>query len=283
MNVTTLVENTRLGSHETLQPEHGLSLHIHHKDQHILFDTGSSGVFLKNAQILDIDIQNIDAVVISHHHYDHGGGLKAFFETNSEARVYMQPIENGRLTYRAFGGLKKRYIGLDTHLFEKYPDRFAFLNKKTEIVPGVFIITEIERPYPTPMGNRYLFTEKGDKNIRDPFNHELIMVIKDSDGLVLFSGCSHSGILNMVETVKVEFPGQQIKAVLGGFHLIDRPVFHTMMESRKEVQRIGEKLCQFSSGRVFTGHCTGEKAFKVLKEIIGERLEAMPTGSRIKI
>lgn len=76
MRVTTLIENSTLAGREDLTAEFGLSLHIRRGDLQILFDTGASGAFADNAKRLDIDLAKVNVAVLSHHHYDHGGGLR---------------------------------------------------------------------------------------------------------------------------------------------------------------------------------------------------------------
>jgi len=280
MRIVTLVENTRAEGREDLAPEHGLSLYIERDDQRILFDTGATQAFFQNAERLDVDIAGVDAAVISHHHFDHGGGLPYFLEANHEARVYLCKCEEGDYTFRGFGIMQK-HIGLDTELFQKHPDRFEFVEGFTEILPGVFILTDIGKRYPLPKGNRRLFVERAGVRSLDSFDHELVMAVKEETGLVVFTGCAHSGILNMIDTVVRRFPGVPIKAVLGGFHLVGIPVLNTMAGSRREVADIGREMLKYPMDSVYTGHCTGMKAYRILKRVMGERLQYLPTGSTV--
>lgn len=240
MRITALVENTRLESRKDLSVEHGLSLHVYRDDKQILFDTGATEAFSDNAEKLGVNIQEVDIVVISHHHYDHGGGLAHFLEANQKAKVYLRKCEERRYYFRVLGIINK-FVGLDRSLVQKYADRFDFIDEFTEISPEVFILTEIGKPYPSPKGNRHLFAKKGNTLELDNFDHELIMVIREGQGLVVFTGCSHSGILNMINTVVKRFPGIPIKAVFGGFHLIGLPILNTMAGSKREVESIGKE------------------------------------------
>jgi 7,8-dihydropterin-6-yl-methyl-4-(beta-D-ribofuranosyl)aminobenzene 5'-phosphate synthase len=280
MRVVALLENTRAEGKQDLSPEHGLSLYVEHDDQRLLFDTGATQAFRQNAERLGIDIAGVDAAVISHHHFDHGGGLPYFLEANPDAKVYLRKCEEGDYTFRAFGIIKK-YIGLDTELFQRYPDRFEFVEGFTEILSGVFILTEIEKRYPLPKGNRRLFVERAGVRSLDNFEHELVMVVKEKTGLVVFTGCAHGGILNMIDTVVRRFPGVAIKAVLGGFHLVGVPVLNTMAGSRREVADIGREMLKYPIDSVYTGHCTGMKAYQILKRVMGEKLQHLPTGSEV--
>ena len=283
MKVTVLVENTRLEDRSDLHAEHGLSLHVEYQDQQILFDTGASDAFNRNAERMGVDLAAVNLAVISHHHYDHGGGLPQFLEMNSLAKIYLRSHDATNAYFRAFGGLLKRPIGLDRTLFQTYADRFEFVDQFTEIAPDLFILTEIGEPYPQPKGNRYLFIEGEGGRRLDTFEHELVMVLRQDDGLVVFTGCSHRGILNMVDAVTNQFGGIPIKAVFGGFHLVSIPILNLMAGSKAEVEDIGREMLRYPITTTYTGHCTGPKAYSVLKQVMGEKLAYMATGSSIVV
>jgi len=222
----------------------------------------------------------VDALVISHHHFDHGGGLARFLEVNHKAKVYLRKSEEEDFYFR-IPGILSRYVGLDQELLEKQADRFEFVDSFTEILPGVYILTEIPRHYALPKGNRRLFVKRGKTFSLDSFDHELIMVGKEKEELVVFTGCAHSGILNMMAAVTRQFPDVPIKGVFGGFHLIGLPKLNTMAGSKREVKGIGQELLKYPIERVYTGHCTGKKAYRVLKGVMAEKLEYFQTGSQV--
>jgi len=280
VRIVTLVENTKPEGREDLEAEHGLSLYVEHAGRRILFDAGASEAFCRNAERLGVSIPDVDVAVLSHHHYDHGGGLPCFLKTNRKARVYLRKCEEGDPTVRSFG-LKRKYIGLDREMFHEYPGRFEFVERDTEILPGVFILTDIGKRYPLPRGNRRLFVERAGMRTRDAFEHEQMMVIQAEAGLVAFTGCAHRGVLNVVETATRQFPGVAIQAVLGGFHLVGLPPWHTMARRKREIEGIGREMLRYGIGRAYTGHCTGLKAYRMLADVMGERLEYLATGSEI--
>ncbi len=282
MQVTVLIENSANPARPDLRAEHGLSLHVVWSDRALLFDTGSSGAFFDNAQALGVDLCAIECVVLSHHHYDHGGGLKRFLGACPGPAVYLAPGGLASRWFRALG-LVKREIGLDPSLFRDHGDRFREVGEYEEVFPGVYLLGSISRNYPAPRGNRFLYEAREGRLHHDPFEHERILVVRDGDGLVVFTGCSHNGIRNMVDQVVKRFPGEPIRAVFGGFHLVGLPIVNTMAESRREVEALGEALLQYPVARYITGHCTGPKAFRVLKEVMGDRLEAMATGLRVEV
>lgn len=282
MQVTALIENETSDGCDQLQSEHGLSLHIETAGLRVLFDTGSSGAFVDNAVHLGIDLSKVDIAVLSHQHYDHGGGLSRFFEINQRATVSLRDCPVDDRTFKALAVLKHP-IGLDRTIVDRFPDRFRWVDTSTEVAPHVWLLTEIATSHPRPKGNRRLFVEAGGALEPDPFDHELVMVILEKDGMVIFSGCSHSGILNMVETALARFPGTPIKAVFGGFHLIGLPQFNTMAASRHEVEVMGQEMMSRIDGAVFTGHCTGKKAFGVLAGVMNDRLRSFSTGATVEV
>lgn len=282
MRVTTLIENDAIGGRDDLVPEHGLSLLIETGTTTILFDTGATGVFADNAVAMGVDLTGVDVAVLSHHHFDHGGGLARFLELNPSALVYLRDTP---LTPRWLKALAvvKRPIGIDLDVVEAARDRFRFIAEDTEIASGVWLLTDIATTHPRPEGNRMLYVERDGRLEPDPFDHELILVVHEPDGMVVFTGCSHSGILNMVETAAVRFPDTPIKAVLGGFHLVGLPMFNTMAASRSEVEALARAVLDRVDGPVFTGHCTGRKGFAALSAVTGDRLRPIHTGSLIEV
>lgn len=282
MKITTLIENSKENRSSDLEAEHGVSLYIETGGTRLLFDTGKSDRFLKNAKKLGISIAGADMLVISHAHYDHGGGLKYFLEENKNAKVYLK--SEAFLEYYAKRGLvKKKHAGLDRRLYDLYRERFVSTAHPAEPKSNIFILPEIADIHPRPSGNRVLFEKQGGKLIPDRFEHELVLVIRENDGLVVFSGCSHRGILNMVETVEEHFGTEKIRALIGGFHLVN-PAKRNASENDEIVREIGRSLSDKKQLRkIFTGHCTGEKPYGLLKEEMGEKLDSFKTGKVISL
>lgn len=282
MEIIGLIENTRLPARKDLQIEHGLSLFIRSKDQQILFDTGISGNFLQNAQKLKVDLTQVTQAVISHHHFDHGGGLITFLNANTRGKVYLRSSQTEQFSLNVFG-LLKRPVGLDETLLQQQAHRLNYVSQFEEIAPGVFLLTKIGKRHPMPKGNRHLYMGVGSAKKLDDFEHELILVIQQDTGLVVFTGCSHHGILNMLEAVLKHFPGQTIKAVFGGFHLIDLPLLNTLGGSPSEVAELGRAILKYPVEKIYTCHCTGPKAYRILKAELETKLEYFATGSRADV
>jgi 7,8-dihydropterin-6-yl-methyl-4-(beta-D-ribofuranosyl)aminobenzene 5'-phosphate synthase len=279
MEVTSLVDHVRRRIGARITTEWGLSLHVKCGDLSILFDMGSSGRFVDNAAALGINIKSVEFAVLSHGHYDHGGGLGSFLTANSNAVVYMGRGADADLYARAFG--LKRYVGLDKEIFRVYLDRIRFLDETKELRKGVFAILPIRQLYAPPKGNRFLFRRRGHALLPDDFSHELALAIETDDGIVVFTGCSHNGTLNILAAIKDALPGHHIKALFGGFHLISLPLSWTLSESREAVAALGHELLQSQVEKFYTSHCTGSKGYKTLKGVLGERLTYFSAGSSV--
>jgi len=282
MKVTTLIENRESTLKPGLTSEWGLSLHIEFNTYSILFDTGASGAFVDNAEHLSVKVDAIDVAVLSHYHFDHGGGLERFFELNANAKVYLANAPHGEY-YIKIMRIFKRNIGLDPAFMDDHRERLEIVGEATEILPGVFIFPKIIGTHPKPRGNKLLYVKSKGKLSLDDFTHELVMAIIENGKLVIFTGCAHNGILNMIDTVAKEFAGVPIKAVIGGLHLVDSLPFNFMAGNKKDVENIGKSILSYPVEMTFTGYCTGKRAFKVLKSVMGNQIQNIQTGSSFDI
>lgn len=282
MKITTLIDNRPSPDDPQLTAEWGLSLCVELNGRHILVDMGASDAFARNAQRLSIDIAAIDVAIVSHHHYDHGGGLSRFLELNDHAPIYLAAAPDGDPTVKLLGFVTK-YIGLDRALLAQHAHRFRFVRERAELLPGVFVLPRIAGHHAQPAGNRYLYLKRDSGLVPDDFRHEIVVAIEERDALVVLTGCSHNGLLNMVETASAEFPGVPVKAVVGGFHLTKLPPFRGMSESERTVANIGRAVLDTGIETTWTGHCTGQAAFEVLRATMGDRVREIHTGSRINL
>lgn len=281
MEVTSLIDHVKTGPKNGITTEWGLSLHVKSDDFSMLFDMGSSGHFIDNAAALGIDIQSVDLAVLSHGHFDHGGGLRSFLVANSKAVVHMRRGADADLYAKLFGF--KRYVGLEKEVLSLYKDRIRFLDQSTELREGVFAIILAKESYPPPEGNRFLFRRRGSALSLDDFSHELALAVEADCGIVVFTGCSHHGTLNILAAVKDALPDRPIKSLFGGFHLVSLPLSWTLSEDKKSVRALGQALLQSGVEKFYTSHCTGSKGYRILKDIMGERLEYFSAGSRVRV
>jgi 7,8-dihydropterin-6-yl-methyl-4-(beta-D-ribofuranosyl)aminobenzene 5'-phosphate synthase len=282
VQITTLVDNRPSPDDPALTAEWGLSLCVELSGRHILIDMGATDAFARNAARLSIDIAAIDVAILSHHHYDHGGGLRRFLELNHHAPIYLGAAPQGDPTVKLLGFVRK-YIGLDQALLAKHAHRFRFVHERTEVLPGVLVLPLIGGQHARPAGNKHLYLKRDSGLAPDDFRHEIVVAIREHDALVVLTACSHNGLLNMVETASAQFPGVPVKAVIGGFHLAKLPPFSGMSENERVVADIGRAVLEYGVETTFTGHCTGKAAFEVLRGAMGDRVQEIHTGSRIDL
>ena len=277
MEIITLIENEVSEGLSGLKAEAGLSLFIKTGNLNILFDTGSSGAFVDNAAKLGVDLAKVDFVVISHAHFDHTGGLKRFFEVNSTAKVYIkEQAKDGHYYYRIL--FIKKEIGTDQDLLKKYADRFVFVNDDVKINENIRIVTHFSGKHPLPSDSKHILMKKDNKLVPDDFVHEQMLVITEGDQVYAFTGCSHHGILNMVESVPVNEKNRL--TVIGGFHMYN-PLTKRLSEKKEDViKTAGLFAANEQIDKIFTGHCTGRGAFRLLKGVLDDKLDSISTGSK---
>ncbi|UUV18824.1 MBL fold metallo-hydrolase [Fusobacteria bacterium ZRK30] len=283
MKITTLVENNLYCSEKeiskNLGSQHGLSLYIETADKKILFDTGKDDLFYRNAQILGIDIGRVDYLVLSHAHYDHIGGLDKFLELNKTAKIIVNRGAQGEVYSKRLGFYK--YIGIKNELLQKNIERFILVEKEFKLDKNIGFMMNTYHEGAPLKGNSHLYKKSKEGYVLDDFSHELIMVVEEiKDQLIVFTGCSHGGILNMVKSVENRYPNKKIEGLIGGFHLQNN-ITKNLAEPRERVINIGEKLINIP--HIYTGHCTGKKGFGVLKKVLGRQIEEFNTGKVFEV
>jgi len=279
---TVLVENHASASLSGVQSSHGISILVKRSGSSFLLDLGEDDLYSRNAQALDKDLSAVDFAFISHGHSDHGGALAGFLASNPSASVYVSQNAMMDRHFVKIAGVIRKDISLDATLVDRYPDRFVFSPSTTEIAPDISVVPTIARRHTIPKGNANLFKEASGSLVVDDFDHEDLLVIRDSDGLIVFSGCCHNGILNVLDTVRAEFPDAPIKAVIGGFHLF-HPALAKIAEDPEYVQTLGETMLASEGTLFITGHCTGTEAYGLLKEILGDRLAYFSAGREFRL
>jgi 7,8-dihydropterin-6-yl-methyl-4-(beta-D-ribofuranosyl)aminobenzene 5'-phosphate synthase len=274
MNIITLVENNSVS--ENLKCEHGLSFYIETQKNKILFDLGASTLFAENAEKLGINIKNIDTVIISHGHYDHGGGLKTFLQINKTAKIYIN--KNAFEDYYSLRPNEEMgYIGLDKSL--KNNERIIFTENYYKIDKGIELFSNVTKRELFSISNNVLFKKIKENFENDDFIHEQNLVLNENGKAILIAGCAHNGIINIINKY-IELKEKAPDILIGGFHLTS-PRFNKNEDS-KLINEIGNILSKYST-KYYTCHCTGITPYKLLKEKLNDKINYLSTGSRLDV
>lgn len=233
MKLYALTENTASGN---FLAEHGLSYYIEH-DEVILFDTGHSDIFLKNAERTKIEIDKIETVVLSHGHWDHGNGLK--YLNNKKLICHPEVFQ------KRFPKNGDKNIGLDLP-YEELKKKFEIITSKSPypVTENITFLGEIPRinSFESKSTTFVLENNEDDFVIDDSG-----LVIKLNAEIVVISGCAHSGICNMIEYAKKVTGINKIRAVIGGFHL---------KHNNHQTQETIKYLKTQDINKLYPSHCT---------------------------
>ena len=221
---------------------------------------GQTELFSENAEKLGVDLSLVDSAVLSHGHYDHGGGLRKFLTFNSKAAVYLskyafEPHYNGT----------SKYIGLDTTLHDH--SRLIYTDDTENIDSGITLFSCAGYEKKHELGS-FGLTEMHDGEFRpDDFRHEQYLLIEENGKRILFSGCSHKGVLDIAQWFRPD-------VMIGGFHFSKLPLDGTL-----------EEYARFLDGfdtDYYTCHCTGIEQYAFMKKYMS-RLNYITCGQTVAI
>jgi 7,8-dihydropterin-6-yl-methyl-4-(beta-D-ribofuranosyl)aminobenzene 5'-phosphate synthase len=225
---------------------------------------------------MGIKIEEVDVAVLSHGHYDHGGGMSFFLERNHQARVYVHEDAFGDFISERFGG-ETAEIGLRKAIMQS--GRLVFTRAVTMIEEDMILFSDVPEVFGHPSSNRNLFVRESGEVRPDLFAHEQNLLFRSDRRSVLFMGCAHRGVRNILVRAR-EILGQYPDVVIGGFHLYSPGAGRG--ESPEVVDELGRQL--LATGSLFyTCHCTGADATARLRQIMGDRLRTLSAGERIDI
>jgi len=230
-----------IGSESAMKSQWGLSIWFEEKDGALLFDTGgSAGILMQNLELAGADLRKLKRIVISHNHWDHNNGLQEVLKHCSESpTIYV--VEDDLPAYR-----------------EKYPDAlFSSVNDPVQISSTFWSTGQL----------------KAGSSPEETAEQALILIRDQS--LYLFTGCSHPGIVHMLEQVRKSHPDKTIELVAGGFHLLRK--------NEEEIEQISEKLTELGVKQLAASHCTGDKAITYFREHWSERFTDFNLGQEFSV
>jgi 7,8-dihydropterin-6-yl-methyl-4-(beta-D-ribofuranosyl)aminobenzene 5'-phosphate synthase len=253
--------------------EWGLSLLINYNGKKILVDAGSSELFLTNMKELGEEVEDVDYAVLSHAHYDHANGFPYFFANNSKAKLFVRETTAADCYDKEF--IFKKYIGIPKKMLKDFPDRIETVTGTHQITEGVYLVPHSTKGLIDIGKREKMYRKLGLKWVYDDFSHEQSLVLDTDKGLLIINSCSHGGVINILNEVKAAFPDKKIYGYIGGFHLFNK--------TNEEVLEVASAIKNTSIDYICTGHCTRGRAFKILKEQLGDRIEQMQVGMHIEI
>lgn len=272
LKITTLIENNS-DKNNILCCEHGLSLYIEINEKKILFDTGQSGDFIKNADKLKIDLNDLDFVVLSHGHYDHSGGFRKLVQNSSKS--FKLIVGNGFFNekYKLIEREQYKFNGnsFDEEFISQNNIPLKCINKDIfNITEDVIIFSNFERKNKFEMLNKKFYIKENGEYLLDDFSDEIALGIKHDKGLVIMVGCSHVGLVNILETItqRTDMP---IYAIIGGSHLIEADE----LRLNNTINYLNEKKINI----LRLSHCTGNSAVEKLGSEFGNKFLYNNTGN----
>ena len=299
MRIINLVENTEGAS--GCGVEHGLCFYIETEKHKLLMDTGQTGLLLENAEKLGIDLTKVDTVVLSHGHYDHGGGILPFAKINPTAKIYVPEKAFGEyysMTMNKDG--EPHYIGLAKEIqelpqvvkvsakasLEAKPEAKPEASEEAKAADGIYRIDDelalfsgIGSEHVIPSTNQRLKKKTEDGFVQDDFAHEQCLVISEGVKKVLLSGCAHHGILNIMDRY-CELFGEEPDFVISGFHMMKK---HSYTD--EDINMIIDTALALRQYKTvfYTGHCTGVEPYNAMKKLMGNQLHYVHSGDEIRI
>jgi 7,8-dihydropterin-6-yl-methyl-4-(beta-D-ribofuranosyl)aminobenzene 5'-phosphate synthase len=260
--ITVLVNNSV--RQPKLLAEHGFSLYIEsHKK--ILFDTGQGRTLLHNAEVLGIDLVDLDYVILSHGHYDHTGGLYPLLgETQHRLPVYLhEDVFTNKIALDSSGGKEtvERYIGI-AHTSQEYEScgaDFHFVHSYTVIDNDVATVSDITHPHGWQSNDSRLQVKDPHGSLSpDPFRDDLSLLLETDSGPVILLGCAHAGIIEIVDTISHVSGYNKFFAIIGGSHLAKA--------SRPYIERAVQMLRSYTFDVIALTHCTGCEVEALLQQ-----------------
>lgn len=272
LKVTILCENTVFTNIGAIA-EHGWAAFIETDQGNFLFDTGQGKALINNAAYFKKDLSGIKGIIISHHHVDHTGGLLSALTASGPKNVYSHP-DLFKKSYMTRNGITK-YIGVPFArvALESRGANFVYNKTFTEIAPGMHLTGEVPRLSDFEFGDENQTISVNGELVKDPLLDDQSLVIETEKGLFIILGCSHAGIINILNHA-IEKTGQShIHTVIGGTHL--------GLVSKDQKEKSLKALKEFDIERIGVSHCTGHDASMQLAMEYKEKFFFCNVGTEI--
>lgn len=271
---TILCENCVFGNVGAIA-EHGWAVFIETDQGNFLFDTGQGKSIVNNTQYFNKDLSTIKGIIISHHHIDHTGGLLNVLEQIDKVKIYSHP-DLFKNSYVIDEG-KQRNIGIPfrREILESRGAQFKFNNSFREIVPDLMLSGEIPRLTEFEKGSKKFLLKTKEGYTQDLIFDDQTLIVNTEKGLIIILGCSHSGIINIINHIIDKTGQNHIRTIIGGTHL------GPASEETKE--KTIQALKKFDIEKIGVSHCTGLETSMRLFQEFGDRFFFCNVGSIIDI
>nr|WP_319400517.1 MBL fold metallo-hydrolase [uncultured Carboxylicivirga sp.] len=269
MKIINILENNSI--HNKIKCEHGLSTYLEVGQYKIIYDTGQTNKFINNAIELGINLSAIDYVILSHGHYDHTGGLPAFLQINSKAKIILHP--NGLRERFSCSSKMIKSNGIPWRLeWQQYKDRILFINETQSLFPGLWIVTQLANNKKPVLNDRLVF-KPNDTYIPDPFEDEIVIVAQENNQTILLTGCAHNGIINILKTTQETLQIDKYSFVGGGLHLNS--------QTDTYIKNLLDNIKPYTIDKWGLNHCTGQNAINIFEQNYPDKVIDFSGGSCI--
>jgi 7,8-dihydropterin-6-yl-methyl-4-(beta-D-ribofuranosyl)aminobenzene 5'-phosphate synthase len=258
-----------------LVAEHGFALWIETQGKHILFDTGQGNALLSNCQALGIDLSKTEALVLSHGHYDHTGGVAQVLQLAPKAHVFAHPfICKERYSVHSDAAHSVSMPAASREALENLSrEQLHWVTQPVDLFPGIGLTGPVPRTTEYEDGSGVFYLDPNGVQ-PDLLEDDLSLWISSTKGILLFVGCSHAGIMNIISLV-LRMTGQDhVHAILGGLHLLNAGE-----------QRLQRTLAQLAaaSDYLYPCHCTGDAVVQKMQQAFPYQIRTVQAGLELNL